>query len=85
MDQFIGEEVVIDVEALFVYVGKLTDVAEKTITLVDADVHDLRDSNTTRERYVLDTKTDGVRSNRKKVLISRPQILSLSLLKDVMD
>lgn len=85
MEQFQDKEVVIDVEAMFVYAGQLTDISEKTITLLNADVHDLRDSNTTRERYVLDTKIDGIRSNRKKVLISRSQILSISLLKDVME
>ena len=53
--------------------------------LEDADVHDLRDSKTTRELYVLDTRLHGVHSNRKRVFVDREQITSISALDDVME
>ncbi len=85
MKEFINRNVVIDVEAQFVYVGELTDVHEKTVILGDADVHDLRDSQTTREVYVLDTKVHGIRANRKRVFVARHKVVSISLLDDVVE
>jgi len=75
----------VDVESLYVYVGTLTGVSDKTITLVDADVHDLRDSVTTRERYILDSKLHGIRTNRERVLIQRSHVVSMSALDDVVE
>lgn len=84
MDSFLNQEVVVDVEAVYVYAGTLQAIDDKTITLINADVHDLRDSETTRERYVLDTKLHGVRANRQQVFISRSQIVSVSLVADIL-
>ena len=82
---FLNREVVVDVEAMYVYIGEVENVSDKTVTLINADVHDLRDSETTRERYVLDTKLHGVRANRQRVLLSRTQVLSMSLLEDILE
>lgn len=84
MESFLNQEVVVDVEAVYVYAGTLVEVTDKTITLANADVHDLRDSETTRERYVLDTKLHGIRANREKVYVSRHQVVSVSLVADIM-
>lgn len=84
MEQLLNQNVVVDVESMFVYLGQLTEVSDKTLTLVKADVHDLRDSNTTRERYILDSKMDGIRANRERVLIQRCGVVSISALDDVM-
>ncbi len=83
MLEFVGKQVVIDVESMFVYVGKLTDVGDKTLTLKNADVHDLRDSTTTREVYVRDARVHGVQPNRKSVFVRLEQVVSVSLLEDV--
>lgn len=83
MDKLLKQNVVVDVESMFVFLGELTEVTDKTITLVNADVHDLRDSTTTRERYILDSKLDGIRSNRERVYISRAGIVSMSKLDDI--
>ena len=80
-----GRTVVIDAVAQFVYVGRLASMDDRFLMLEDADVHDLRDSTTTRELYVLDSKRHGVRGNRKRVLIDTSQIASISALDDVVD
>lgn len=85
MEEMLNQIVVIDVESLFVYVGELTGIGHKSLTLEMADVHDLRDSNTTRERYLLDTRLHGVRANRKKVHVSQNQVISVSLLEDILE
>lgn len=84
MEQLLNKNVVVDVESMFVYLGQLTAVTDKTLTLIKADVHDLRDSTTTRERYILDSRMDGIRTNRERVLIARCGVVSISALEDVM-
>ncbi len=46
-------EVVLDVAGPYVYLGRLVDGDAKFLALADADVHDLRDTATTREEYVI--------------------------------
>ncbi|MEO2032992.1 MAG: hypothetical protein ABGZ35_12975 [Planctomycetaceae bacterium] len=83
MEQFLGQDVVIDVESQYVFLGRLAEVRPGFLMLQQADVHDLRDSKTTRELYVLDSRTDGIRVNRKQVVIPSEQIVSISRLDDV--
>ncbi|MCH2209980.1 MAG: hypothetical protein MK110_01660 [Fuerstiella sp.] len=85
MEQFIGQDVVIDVESQYVFLGRLVSLTSGWLTLRQADVHDLRDSQTTRELYVLDSRTDGIRVNRQEVLIPTDQIVSVSRLDDVIE
>jgi hypothetical protein len=81
----IGQIVVLDVEAPFVYLGTLQSANDAFLVLADADVHDLRDSDSTRELYVLNSVRDGVRRNRKEVQVRWAMVLSISRLADVMD
>ena len=56
---------------------------DKYLVLEHADVHDLRDTNTTRELYVVDSKRLGIRKNRERVLVRIEEIVSISALDDV--
>jgi len=83
IEEFLGTEVVLDMASYYVYVGTLAGEDAHYLVLENADVHDLRDTATTREMYVLDTKRHGVRSNRKRVMVRRDEIVSISALADV--
>lgn len=83
MEELLGRIVVIDVESPFVYVGKLLEIREKSVVLRQADVHDLRDSTTTREIYVRDARVHGIQANRKVVYVRTDGIVSISALDDV--
>ena len=76
---------VVDVESMFVFLGRLKELREKTIVLKQADVHDLRDSTTTREAYVREARVHGIQPNRNKVLIRLEQVVSISPLEDVIE
>ena len=80
----IGDEVVLDLATPYVILGKLVGEDHRYLILQDADVHDLRDSSTTRELYVLDARRHGINPNRLRVLVSREQIVSLSAFADVL-
>jgi small nuclear ribonucleoprotein (snRNP)-like protein len=83
LSQLIGRAVVLDVAASYVYVGTLREFDHRYLVLADADVHDLRDTTTTRDLYVLEARRHGVNVNRRSVLVNREQVVSLSALNDV--
>ncbi len=85
LDELIGREVVLDATSLFVFVGTLVGQDQRYFTLENADVHDLRDTTTSRELYVLESKRHGIRSNRRRVLVRLEEIVSLSALDDVLE
>ncbi len=82
-DRLVGREVVIDVVSQYVYLGKLAGHDTRYLVLEQADVHDLRDTTTTRELYVIDSRRLGIRANRERVLVRIDQIVSVSALDDV--
>lgn len=83
-DQLQGREVVLDVNGMYVYLGTLTEWDDKYLTLEPADVHDLRDTATSRERYILDSRQHGIRVNRRRVHVRWSEVVSLSALDDVL-
>ena len=85
MEEFIGKQVVVDVESPFVYLGRLHAINDKTLVLKAADVHDMRDSTTTREVYVREARVHGVQPNRKTVYIRLEKVVSISPLDDVIE
>lgn len=83
--EFLNQIVVIDAISEFVFTGTLVGGDHRYLFLADADVHDLRDSKTTRDEYVVEIRRYGVRPNRSRVHVSRDQVVSLSLLSDVVE
>lgn len=81
--ELIGQVVVLDMSAPFIYLGTLLEADHRYLILIDADVHDLRESRTSREQYILDSREHGVRVNRAKVYVSRDEVVSFSALDDV--
>jgi hypothetical protein len=85
LDKLLGQKVVIDLSSPFVCLGTLRRTDEVFLELQDADLHDLRDTETTRENYVIASLTTGVKRNRKKVLLRRSEVVAITRLKDVVD
>jgi len=82
---FIKQKIVVDTRSPFLYIGTLEEIMNGCIVLSDVDVHDSTDSVTPKERYVIESKTTGVKVNRHGVFISMDWIISFSLLDDVKD
>lgn len=78
-----NEVVVLDTASPIVYIGTLVEVAEHTFVLHDADMHDCRDGHANKEQYVAQTRCDEVSVNRKKVIVMRSAVISLSRLEDI--
>lgn len=85
LDEFLETKVVIDLVSPYVCLGRLTRYDEHFIEMKNADLHDLRDTETTRELYIADSVATGIKRNRKRVLIRRSEVVAVSALDDVVD
>ena len=84
LEELLNQEVVVDLRSPFVCLGTLLRIDEQYLELGNADLHDLRDSDTTRENYVARARMTEVLANRKRVLLLRSEIVAISRLQDVL-
>lgn len=84
LDEFVNEKVVIDLNSPFVCLGRLIRFDEHFLELKNADLHDLRDTETTRENYVVAAVKTGVKKNRKRVLVRLAEVIAIAKLDDVL-
>jgi small nuclear ribonucleoprotein (snRNP)-like protein len=85
LQDLLGQVVVVDMRSPFVCIGTLRAVDEHWLELINADMHDLRDTHTSRENYVAAAHATGVKRNRKRLILDRSETVALSLLSDVVD
>jgi small nuclear ribonucleoprotein (snRNP)-like protein len=83
LSELIGQIVVVDMRSTYVCLGTLTGCDEQFLDLVDADLHDFRDSTATREVYVYDSVRYGIRRNRSRVLIRRDEVVAITRFADI--
>ncbi|MCA9095333.1 MAG: hypothetical protein KDA68_17760 [Planctomycetaceae bacterium] len=83
LSAYMDREIVLDLQSSYVILGTLIGEDHRYLFLADADVHDLRDTKTTRELYIVDSRRHGIRTNRKRVLVRKDEIVGLSALEDV--
>jgi hypothetical protein len=84
-EELLGQKVVVDLRSPFVCLGTLQRVDEQFLELRNADFHDLRDTDTTRENYVAASLSTGIKRNRKRVFLTRSELVAVSRLEDVVD
>jgi hypothetical protein len=82
---FVGETVVVDTRTPLVYLGRLAEVKDGFAILEDVDVHDIGDTPTTKEIYILEAKKFGVKKNRQRAHVSLEQVVSVSKLEDIIE
>jgi small nuclear ribonucleoprotein (snRNP)-like protein len=85
LQEFVGQRVVIDLKSPYVCLGTLERLDEHHLELRNADLHDLRDSDTSRENYVAASKTTGIKRNRRRLILVRAEVVAVARLEDVVD
>ncbi len=85
LEELLGDMVVVDLRSPFVCLGTLHRADEHYLELRNADLHDLRDSETSRENYVAAAAATGIKRNRKRVLLTRWEVAAVARLADVVD
>jgi hypothetical protein len=84
LEEMIGQKVVVDLRSEYVCLRTLTRADDYFLELKNADLHDLRDTDTTRDLYVIDSHETGINRNRRRLLLVRTDIVAIALLDDVM-
>jgi len=79
----IGQKVVVDTKGVFLYVGTLRQVNANTLLLTEVDVHNCAQSPTPNDLYLIQLRTDGIRINRQSVHVLAKEVVSVSLLSDI--
>ena len=85
LEEFVGQKIVVDLRSQYVCLGTFKSFDDHFLELRNADLHDLRDTDTTRELYVAESHATGIKRNRKRVLLIRNEIVAIALLDDVVD
>jgi hypothetical protein len=85
LQELIGQRVVLDLRCEYVCMGTLSRVDEHFLELCNVDLHDLRDTDSTRENYVAASIATGIKRNRRRLLLVRAEIVAISRLEDVVD
>lgn len=79
----LGRIVVLDLADPFVVIGLLEEMDAAYYRLRDADLHDLRESGSTRDYYLYEIRQSGMKSNRSKLLIRRDAVVGLCAFDDL--
>ncbi len=80
----VGQAVVLDLRSTYVCLGTLEAVDPLFFIVIDADLHDFRDSSASREVYVYDSKRLGIRRNRARVLVRRDEVVAIARFADIL-
>lgn len=79
----LNQQIVVDTDSSYVYIGKLVSLGSDYLVLADVDVHDTNDSKSSKEHYAHETCKLGARPNRKEVFIRLERVLSISKIEDI--
>ena len=79
----LGQIVVVDLKSSYVCLGTLAASDQQFLEMLDADLHDFRDSTATREIYVYDSVRFGIRRNRSRVLIRQDDVVAITRFADI--
>lgn len=85
LEEFLNQRVVVDLRGEFVCLGTLLRIDEHFLELRNADLHDLRDTDTSRENYVAASVATGIKRNRRRVLLVRAEIVAVARMEDVVE
>lgn len=80
-----GRQVVLDTAGTLLYLGTLEAVTAEGFWLADADVHDCAEGHMTKELYVIEAKRGGIVANRRRVMVTRSVVMSISSLEDIVE
>jgi hypothetical protein len=85
LQEFVDQKIVVDLRSHFVCLGTLVRFDEQWLELRNADLHDFRDTETSRENYVAASRATGIKRNRKRILLVRADVVAVTRFEDVVD
>ncbi len=83
LEEFVNDKVVVDLRSPYVCIGTLVRFDADWLELRNADLHDFRDTDTSRENYVAASHATGIKRNRKRVLVARADVVAVTRFDDI--
>jgi hypothetical protein len=83
LEQYLKQKIVLDTRSSWIYIGVLEAVTDNSVVLSEVDIHDSKATSTSKELYVLESKTTGIKANRNLVYVNLDYVVSFSSLDDV--
>jgi hypothetical protein len=83
LQEFVNDKVVVDLRSPYVCLGTLVRIDADWLELRNADLHDFRDTETSRENYVAESRASGIKRNRKRLLLARADVVAVTRFEDV--
>jgi small nuclear ribonucleoprotein (snRNP)-like protein len=83
LEQYLKQKIVLDTRSSWIYIGVLEAVTNSSVVLSEVDVYDSKTTSTSKELYVLESKTTGIKANRNLVYVNLDYVVSFSSLDDV--
>jgi small nuclear ribonucleoprotein (snRNP)-like protein len=83
LQEYLNARVVVDLRSPYVCIGTLVRFDEDWLELRNADLHDFRDTETSRENYVAASLATGIKRNRKRLLVARSDVVAVTRFEDV--
>ncbi len=83
LNPYLGKAVIADLDDFYLVIGVLAGIGPDHLLFTDADLHDHREANSTKEVYALESRAIGVRVNRQRVAVPRHRLVAISALEDL--
>jgi hypothetical protein len=78
-----GQLMVADLDESYLVIGVLAEADADCLVFTEADLHDHREANCTKDVYLIETLKLGVRANRRRVMVPRRRVVAISRLEDI--
>jgi len=83
MTTYLNEQVVVDTDSAYTYVGTLAEVTERTVRLREVAVYDQREARVHQEKYLIECAAYGPPVARQETLLERGRIVAITRLRAI--
>lgn len=85
LKEYLNKIVVLDTDSHWLYIGTLKAIEKDCCLIENVDAHDLRETTTSRDNYLIGVKTHGLLINRKAVKVHKEKVVGVSRLEDILE
>ncbi len=85
LKEYLNKAVVLDTDSHWLYIGTLKAIEKDCYLMENVDAHDLRETTTSRDNYLIGVKTHGLVINRKMVKVCKEKVMGISELENILE
>jgi hypothetical protein len=83
LDALVGQDVIVDTDARFSYLGRLAAAGKDLIELEDVTIYDAEDARFPAEQYLVECVRFGRTTSRDRLWIPCQRVVAVSRLSDI--